>query len=143
MLRQTGRAGIFGKPCNQPVDVGSRSDRGRAERRFQLGQSARPQIGVGDAGIDRVGRLEPRAGKAEKHADPARTPGQEIRSADVGKQADASFRHGEGGALGDDPVRTVHRNADAAAHHDAVDQGDVGLREMVDRRIQAVFIPVE
>ena len=68
---------------------------------------------------------------------------QDVGRADVREEADAGLRHREHGALGHDPVRAVHRDADAAAHGDAVEQRDVGLREMVQARVHRVFEGVE
>src|SRR6185437_13545110 len=34
-------------------------------------------------------------------------------------------------------------NAHAAAHHNAVDQGNVGLRKMLDRGVEDVFVTIE
>ena len=40
-------------------------------------------------------------------------------------------------------MRAVHRNADATAHHDAIDQRDIGLAEILDRHIERIFVAPE
>ena len=40
-------------------------------------------------------------------------------------------------------VRAVERHADAAAHDDAVDQRDIGLRIARDRGVEAIFVGEE
>ena len=78
----------------------------------------------------------PIAGQAAIGAGFARHARQEPRRADVGEKPDADFRHGELITLAGHPMRSVDRNADAAAHHDAVDQRNVRLRIMLDQRIE-------
>ena len=54
---------------------------------------------------------------------------QRVGRADVGEEADADLGHGEKVAIAGDAVAAVQRDADAAAHDDAVDERDVGLRD--------------
>src|SRR5262249_57942229 len=68
---------------------------------------------------------------------------QEPGRADVGEEADADLRHGELETVARDPVRAVDRHADAAAHDDAVDQRDVWLGVMLDRRVERVLVAPE
>ena len=87
-------------------------------------------------GSDAVGGVEALAGQRAIGAELARHARQEPGGADVGKEADADLRHGEGIAVAGDAVRAVHRNADAAAHDDAVDQRDIGLAVVLDRGVE-------
>src|SRR5262249_51373945 len=70
----------------------------------------------------------------------ARKPGQKPGGADIGKEADTNLGHREGKAIAGDPVRSVDRDAGAAAHHDAVDQRNVWLAVVFDLRIEAVLV---
>ena len=81
---------------------------------------------------DRVGRVEALAGQRAIGAELARQPRQEPGRADVGKEADADLGHGEGESVAGNAMRAVHRDADAAAHDDAVDQRDVGFAIALD-----------
>ena len=83
----------------------------------------------GDRRRVRIGRVQPLAGQRAIGADLARQPRQEPGGADIGKEADADLRHGEHEPIAGDAMRAVHRDADAAAHHDAVDQRHVGLAD--------------
>ena len=40
-------------------------------------------------------------------------------------------------------MRAVHRHADAAAHDDAVDQRDIRLAVVLDRRVERIFVAPE
>lgn len=53
---------------------------------------------------------------------------EEERAADVGEEANTGFGHGEDSVLGCDADGSVDGEADAAAHGDAVEVGDVGFR---------------
>ena len=68
---------------------------------------------------------------------------QEPAAADIGKQADAAFRHGEQGALGRNAVRAMHRKPDPAAHGHPVDQRHIGLGIVMDAPVQHVFAAEE
>ena len=83
------------------------------------------------------------AGQAEIHAEAAAEIGQQVAAADIGKEADADLRHGELRIFGHHPVRAVERNADAAAHDDAVDQRDIRFRIARDLGVQPVFVGEE
>src|SRR3546814_8329187 len=61
-------------------------------------------------------------------------------AADIGKEADADLRHGQQGAVAGDAMAAVHRDADPAAHGDAVDQRHIGLAEGVDQPVEAVLL---
>ena len=103
-----------------------------------------PRIAIdamgGDARAHPVGRVEPCAGERAIGSDLARQTRQKPGRAHVGKKTDADFGHGEAEAVACHPVRTVDRNADAAAHHDAIDQRHIGLAVMLDERIEPIFV---
>ena len=96
-----------------------------------------------DARSDRVRRRQPLGGERAEGSGLARQAGQEPGGAHIREEADADLGHGELEPVARDPVRAVDRNADAAAHDDAVDQGDIGFRVALDRRIQGVFVAPE
>ena len=98
---------------------------------------------VAEAGVDGVGRAHDLAGQAEVDAGFARRVRQQPGAADVGDQADAGLRHGELRALGDDAVARVAGQADAAAHDDAVLDGDVRLGVAADQRVEPVLVAPE
>ena len=83
------------------------------------------------------------AGQAEVDAGLPRRVRQQPGAADVGDQADAGLRHGEPRALGDDAVACVAGQADAAAHDDAVLDGDVGFGIAADQCVEPVFVAPE
>ena len=97
----------------------------------------------GDAGRRPRRRAEALAGQRAIGAELARHARQKPGGADIGKKADADLRHGELEAVAGDAMRAVHRHADAAAHHDAVDQRDVGLAVILDRGVERIFVAPE
>ena len=96
----------------------------------------------GNAGGHRVGGGEPIAGERTPGAKLARQTGQEPGRTDVG-EADADLGHRELKTIAGDTVRPMHRNADTAAHDDAVDQRDIGLGIMLDGGVEDVLLPPE
>ena len=68
---------------------------------------------------------------------------QKIGRPDVGKKADADFRHGKDEIVAADAMRAMQRNADAAAHDDAVDQRDIGLGIGLDAAVEDIFLRPE
>ncbi len=86
-----------------------------------------------------IGGLEARAGERQPQAGSAGQAWQEPAGADVREEADAGLRHGEGGALGDDPIAGGPGDADAAAHGDAVHDGDHRLGVGEDQVVELVF----
>ena len=76
-------------------------------------------------------------------AQQARRTGQQQRAADIGDQADADLRHCDLGGVGHHPNAAVHPDPQTAAHHDAVHQYDVGLRETADAGVKAVLVEPE
>ena len=100
-------------------------------------------IGIDDAGPQRVRRLQAMAGQRQEGAQRTRQARQEIAAADIGEQADGGLRHGEQELLARHRMRAVHREADAAAHVDAVDQRDPRLGEAVDAAVDDVLVAEE
>ena len=106
-----------------------------------MGGPTRPQ---------QVGGVEAVTGQAQEPGD-GRVRGAlrgvdvlgEVGDADVRHEADGHLRHGGRSALGDHAVRAVQRNAQATAHGDAVDDGDVRLRELGDGRVHLVLLQEE
>ena len=82
-----------------------------------------------------IGAIEPPAGEREILAHAARQAREIPAAADIGEQADAGFGHGEHRAFGGHAVFGRLRDADAAAHRDAVHEGDdrlgIGEQQMV------------
>ena len=93
----------------------------------------------GETEREAFGAVEPVAGQREKLPHPPGQPRQIPSAADIGKQADAGFGHGEPGMLGRDPVATRQRDADAAAHRDAVHEGDHRLHIAEQLVVHPVF----
>ena len=98
---------------------------------------------VGETGLDRVGAGHACARQAEIEAEAALGAREQICAADVGNEADRRFRHGDLRALGDDAVAGVRGQADAAAHDDAVHQGDVRFPIARDHGIEFVLLAPE
>ncbi len=96
-----------------------------------------------DPGVERVGEVEAAAGECQPGADLAGAARQEVGGADIGEEADAGLRHGEGDLVGHHPMRAVHRDAHTAAHDDAVDERDVGLGVAEDPPVETVLLAVE
>src|SRR5689334_21305421 len=64
---------------------------------------------------------------------------EEPRTADIGCEADDGFGHPDHRALGDDAMRAMRREPDAAAQAEAVHERDIRLRVARDHRIEPVF----
>jgi hypothetical protein len=93
----------------------------------------------GDAGGRDVCAFQAGAGEGEPGAEFAAEPRQEPAAADIREEADTGLRHGEDGAFGGDAVRSVDGETDAAAHGNAVDQGEDRFREGLEGGVHAVF----
>jgi hypothetical protein len=65
---------------------------------------------------------------------------QQPGAADIREKAEADFGHGQFRLVGDDAVRGMRRQADAATHYDAVHEGDIGFWEFLDPRVQDIFV---
>ena len=116
---------------------------GSASRAISAPSLAEGTRRVAEAGVDGIGRAHDLAGQAEVDARLARRVRQQPGAADVGDQADAGLRHGELRALGDDAVARVAGQADAAAHDDAVLDGDERLGIAADQRVEPVLVAPE
>ena len=130
--------------CRLPASLGERAragrghhrPNGRGQRLRQFGKPSaerydvRKPAKIASAAFDAVAR--------QRHigAGEARRARQQIGAADVGKEADADFRQGDGRTLGDDPVRRVRREADAAAHDQAIHHRDERLRITRNQRVR-------
>ena len=103
---------------------------------------------AGDQGLrqpEREGVAGARPGPRHRQID-ARAmgkPRQQIARADIGKEPDADLGHGEGEAFPSDQMRAMRRNADAAAHDNAVDQRDIGLGIALDAAVEQIFLAPE
>src|SRR5271166_2475098 len=92
-----------------------------------------------DACGDRIGGIEPFSGKRAIGAELAGQARQEPRRSYIGKKADANLGHRESEPVARHAVRAVNRDADAAAHDDAVDQRHIGLAVVFDAGIERIF----
>jgi len=111
-----------------------RGDGGR-----EFGQARLAAKVGGEADMHRIRPGYAGAGEGQKHAHSTRQAGEEIGGADVREQGDGGFRHRKSGVFGGDAVAAVHRNADAAAQAQPVDQRDIGFREIRDGVVECVF----
>src|SRR6266852_1869508 len=90
-----------------------------------------------------VGSIEPLSGKRAICAELARQTRQEPGRPNIGKEADADFGHGEPEPVARYAMRAVDRDADAAAHDDAVDQCHIGFTVVFDAGIERIFCAKE
>ena len=130
-----------GKASDQGFDFGGRhagTDLGQSFA--QGGELGRRHDRIGKAGMDRVGAVHGLPGQSEIGADLSRRMRQQPGAADIGKEAEADFGHRQLGLVGDDAMAGVRRQPDAAAHHDAVHEGDIGLWEFLDAGVEDVFL---
>ena len=114
--------------------TGSASARAAGSRRSAGGDAVRHQpqpVGIGPA--------DGAPGQRQIHADLVRHAREGPAHAVVGEQADAGLGHGEAVALAGDPVRAVEGDADARAHHHAVDQRDGRLGEALEQPVERIF----
>ncbi len=93
----------------------------------------------GDARSNAVVGTQPVASQRTPGAEFAGHARQEPGRADVGEKADIHFRHREHEFVASDAMRTVNRDADSAAHDNAVEQRDVGFGIVLDDGIERVF----
>jgi len=93
--------------------------------------------------MQRIARAHAGGGHHQIFADAPRRAGQQPAAADIGDQADAGFGHGDLGGIADDPVAGMAADADAAAHDEALHEGQDGLGVIGDGRIHAVFVEEE
>lgn len=86
-----------------------------------------------------AGSLVPPAIVAEARADAPFQPRQIPAAADVREQADPGFGHRKARMFGRDTIFRRLRNADPAAHGNAVHEGDDGLRIGEKQMVEAIF----
>ena len=118
----------------------------RVEVAQQFGGIVQPllrDVDVGETDSAAIRAVQTAAGQRQIPAEPPRQPRQEPAAANVWEETDASLRHGEHGILGRDTHAAQHRHTDAAAHDDAVHEGDVGLGIVVDAPVDDVLVPEE
>src|SRR5690242_9252062 len=64
-------------------------------------------------------------------------------AADIGKEAKTDFRHRKLGPLGHHAMRTMRRQTDAAAHHNAIHERDIRLWKAGDAGVEDVLLAPE
>ncbi len=109
----------------------------------ELPQRLGRYVVVGEPGQECVPGADLSARQREVCAEFARGEGEEVGAADVRDEADAGLGHGDPRPLGDDPDAAVRGDADAAAHDDAVHDGDVGLGVAGDAGVEVVLVAPE
>ena len=97
----------------------------------------------GDADSGTIGPVDPGAGHREPGAYAPRQAREIPAAPHIGKQADAGFGHGKGRAFGGDTVARRQGQADAAAHDDAVHEGDDRLAVFEHLVVELVFVVKE
>ena len=107
------------------------------------GQLGRGHAAVGQPGWHGLVSLQHMARQRQPFAHVAGRAAQEPTAAHVGEQADARLGHGHLGALGHHAQAGALAQAHAAAHDDAVHEGDVGLAVGVDQVVERVFLGEE
>src|SRR5436190_12505728 len=90
--------------------------------------------------MDRVRTVHGLPGQSKISADLARRMRQQPGAADIGKESETDFGHRELCLLCHDAMAGMRGQADAAAHHDAVHEGDVRLWEFLDAGVEDVFL---
>ena len=91
----------------------------------------------------RVRRPDPVAGSRKIRSSLPRQPRQQIRRAHVREKANVDLGHGEGKPIAHDPQHTVHGDTDATAHAQAIHQRHIGLRVVLDHRVDRIFLAPE
>ncbi len=95
-----------------------------------------------NAGIISIRPIYGRPGKSQIHPGHSRHSRKKPAAADVWKETDAGFGHRKAQTFACDPVGSIKADADAAAHHDPVDQGKMGFAQALKRPIMLVFVGV-
>src|ERR1700737_3364232 len=93
--------------------------------------------------MHRVGAGHGATGQPEISAELAGGARQQPGATDIGEKSDPDFRHADLGSLGDDAMAAMRRQTDAAAHHDAVHDGNVRFRKRRNARVHNVFFAPE
>ena len=82
-------------------------------------------------------------GQGDPLAGGSRQPAQKIAPSHVGKQPNARLWHTQLAALGDDAGASTLADAHAAAHHNAIHEGEIGFGVAVDQVVECVFLSEE
>ena len=98
---------------------------------------------VGQPDVDRIRRIDRRAGEREVLAQSPRRVREQPRSADIGSEADPRLRHRQLRPLGDDANGRMAGEADPAAHGDAVGEHHDRLGVFGDARVERVLLAEE
>ena len=94
----------------------------------------------GDTDFLALGTVQTRAGERQKLPESPLETRQIPAAADIREQADAGFGHGKAGIFGRDAIFGRLRDADAAAHGDAVHERDHWLRIFEQQMIELIFL---
>ena len=133
------RAGT--KTVDRGFDLGGISPGVKIDQRLaQGGELAGGHHRIGEFGIDRIGAVHGLPGQSEVSADLARRTRQQKGAADIRKEPEADFGHREFCLFGHDAMAAMGRQPDAAAHHDAVHEGDIGFWEPGDAVVEDIFL---
>ena len=97
----------------------------------------------GEPQLKAFGAVQPGAGQRQELRQPPAQPRQVTPAADVGEDADGGLRHRQHRPLGGDAVAAGQSNADAAAHGDAVHEGDARLGVGIFEVVEPVFVEEE
>ena len=116
---------------------------GLLEAGGELGPALAGDEDIGEAGLDGVARAHAVAGEAEIFAQMPARAAEQVGAADIGHEADGAFGHGDAGGLAGDAVAAVAGDADAAAHDEALHQGDIGFGVGGDAGVEGVFLAPE
>src|SRR6478672_5040898 len=90
--------------------------------------------------MHRIGTVHGLAGQAEIGTDFARRARQQESAADIREEAEADLGHREPGPFSDDAMAGVRGKPDAAAHHDAVHERDIGFWKFGDPGVEDVLL---
>src|ERR1700733_5871835 len=96
-----------------------------------------------EAGVRRIGAAHPQPSQAEVSTKLAWQARQQKGSADVGEEAYRGLRHREGCVFAGDAIRSMHRQANAAPHAEAVYQSDIRLGIAGNSQVQRIFLAEE
>ena len=149
--------GLTGVAVVDPISLGQQRARGRVDRvrrecgidagvGYRCGEGVEFVVWhevVGEPEGDRVGAGKRCSRQRGVQAEKPWRPRQDERATDVGNEADTHFGHRHFRGVRDNANAAVDGEPDAATHHDAVHQRDVGLAEAPDLRVQHVLVVPE